>query len=289
MSVWNVPWANLEKGVGCSGTATGLWTLGGKVLTAPPTLLDSMPEGVPIDGEAWHGRGEFETSLSLRAFKDGFSPAWDNVQMVVLDLISPHKFADPRTIDYGRKIKKTPNWSAWHKWVAGAACSEMWKFERPYVIRQSFLKDETKVRFGSDPRIRPLRSLTLNGSQSDILRGIREEMDKYCELGAEGIMLQDPYAYWTPDRCKGLLRWKDTHDDEGIIVGYTEGENDFTGMLGAYLVQWKKKLVKVGGGIKISERRNPKPIGTTITFKYRKLSQDGVPVEARMKAEREDY
>lgn len=54
-------WFMSEKLDGCRAYWDGrqLWTRGGNIITAPETITRSLPS-IPLDGEIWAGRGQFE-------------------------------------------------------------------------------------------------------------------------------------------------------------------------------------------------------------------------------------
>ena len=74
-------------------------------------------------------------------------------------------------------------------------------------------------------------------------------------------------------------------DDEGIVIGYTDGEKRLEGTVGSVRVKWKNVEFSLSGFT--DEQRELIAtdkmcrVGEKITFRYRELSDSGVPKEAR--------
>jgi DNA ligase-1 len=129
------------------------------------------------------------------------------------------------------------------------------------------------------------------------------------EAGGEGVIIRNPAGIWTPKRVAELLKYKPHDDDEGVVVGFTSGrETDkgskLLGMIGALILNYKGKRLELAGltdeerqfndpieteharqnpGVDMPEDFQGKhfKVGDVVTFKYRELSDDGVPKEAR--------
>jgi len=126
--------------------------------------------------------------------------------------------------------------------------------------------------------------------------------------------IRDPRASWFPKRNRGLLKHKPFDDLEVTIVGFMAGregkQSNVLGKIGALRVRWHDIEFEIGSGMTMAEReladdardyatahfgevlpdwcdgRHLKR-GQTVTFKYRELSDDGVPKEARFWRRRE--
>jgi DNA ligase-1 len=68
-------------------------------------------------------------------------------------------------------------------------------------------------------------------------------------------------------------------DAEALVVGYEPGKGKHVGVMGALRVENCKDGVKfkLGTGFNDEDRRNPPPIGSTVTYKYQELTDAGVP------------
>jgi len=67
--------------------ATGLWSRYAKPIMAPDWFLDQLPEGIPLDGELYLGRKQFQALMSCVKKLDP-GPEWDDVQYKVFDIPS---------------------------------------------------------------------------------------------------------------------------------------------------------------------------------------------------------
>jgi len=142
------------------------------------------------------------------------------------------------------------------------------------------------------------------------------ELARVTEAGGEGLILRSPGSVWVAERSHQLLKIKKLDDDEGTVVGYVSGrETDkgskLLGLMGAMILDYNGKRLELSGFTN-EERRlesceltandsdarswaeeNPGvecpswvsahyfPRGTTVTFKYRGKTRDGIPQEAR--------
>jgi DNA ligase-1 len=68
------------------------------------------------------------------------------------------------------------------------------------------------------------------------------------------------------------------HDADATVMGHQPGKGKYAGMLGALRVRSADGVeFMLGTGLSEAERRNPPPIGTVITFRYRELTSRGRP------------
>jgi ATP-dependent DNA ligase len=134
-------------------------------------------------------------------------------------------------------------------------------------------------------------------------------MDHVLDEGGEGIMLRDAKSIWTPKRVKTLLKFKPFTDDEGVITGFVSGRqtdkgSKLRGLIGAVILDYHGKRLELSGftdeerrfdteesmahawnnpGVDMPANTQGKhfKVGDTIEFRYRELSDDGIPKEAR--------
>jgi len=91
--------------------------------------------------------------------------------------------------------------------------------------------------------------------------------------GGEGVVVRDPNAPYVRKRSSTILKVKTFKDDECKIVGYTEGKGRYKEEVGAIICMLKDKTrFKIGSGLTKDFRKNPPPIGTIVTFKYKELT-----------------
>ena len=107
---------------------------------------------------------------------------------------------------------------------------------------------------------------------------LREELARVEELGGEGLMMRKPSSKYEVGRSFSLLKVKSMHDAEARVIEHLPGTGRHKGRLGALSVELANGTkFSVGTGFSDSERDNPPPIGSVITFRYQELSDRGVP------------
>jgi len=108
-----------------------------------------------------------------------------------------------------------------------------------------------------------------------------ELMRRFSEVlegGGEGLMLHLADAPYITGRSDVLLKLKPLSDTEAVVVEHLPGKGKFKGLLGALRVEMPDgKRFVLGSGFSEAVRRNPPPLGTTITYTYRGLSKKGLP------------
>lgn len=95
--------------------------------------------------------------------------------------------------------------------------------------------------------------------------------------GGEGVMLRNPNLPYTGGRSSNLLKLKSAHDAECTVTRHHEGNGKYAGKLGALSCKNQHGEFRIGSGFKDADRDNPPPIGSTVTYKYRGLTQKGTP------------
>ncbi len=96
--------------------------------------------------------------------------------------------------------------------------------------------------------------------------------------GGEGLMLHHAKALYQSGRVGHLQKLKLVEDAEARVVAHLPGKGQFSGMLGALLVELPDgRRFKLGSGFSLDERQNPPPIGRLVTFQYRGLTHKGTP------------
>jgi len=308
-----VPWASVtdpktgEKKAKIKPIATGLWSRYGNPIMAPEWFLNQLP-CCPLDGELWAGRGQFQLCRSICA-GDAPDERFDkivyavysspslaavfgtgeikNANMVVgIDYLVIEEWIKQHRKRFGRNYRYLPPNATFQdelKFLAGALATQL---SSCYMHRQTQLAGI---------------ELTAQVQLQDIL-------DTILSKGGEGVVLRNPAAQWTPKRHRGILKYKPYQDAEATVVGFTAGrETDkgsrLLGKIGALIVDYKGKRLELAG-LTDEEREFANPdmsanavahpgqelkgctgrffkVGQTVTFKFRELSDEGIPKEAR--------
>lgn len=129
-------------------------------------------------------------------------------------------------------------------------------------------------------------------------RDIHEFMQEVLDKGGEGLMLRHPNSRWEDKRSKYLLKYKPVNDAEGKLVGFTAGKGKYEGKIGALILELPSgKRLELSGMTDLEREFSPTglvipgkdvigespffKLGDIISFKYRELTLDGIPKEAR--------
>ena len=91
-------------------------------------------------------------------------------------------------------------------------------------------------------------------------------------------MIRESESVYEGKRSGTLLKVK-THDDaEAMVIGHKPGKGKFEGMLGSLRVRATDgREFSVGTGFTNAQRKNPPPIGSVVTYRYRGLTKNGLP------------
>ena len=303
----DVPWANTAKDARLLNVpkATGLWTRYGKPIYAPQWFTDALPP-VFLDGELYAGRGGFQKVTST--VKDLIpGEGWRDIKYMVFDSPPVHVIFNDGVIDNINYKKKLTSVGAWVKDKGGKSLVGTLT---PFIQTLSHLSATFKVK---DAPWQVHHQIQLPGSNEKALEEVRYHANWICERGGEGVMIRRAWSPWRPERSSDLLKLKPFQDSEGTVIGYTWGrETDkgskLLGLMGNLVVEWEGKTFELSGFTNEERRlfRNGSegaayaegaahpgercseeitsisfPIGTKVTFKYRELTDAGIPKEAR--------
>ena len=136
-------------------------------------------------------------------------------------------------------------------------------FEERYKMMKTILKDVPHVKVVENTKISSVAQF--NKIHKDLV-----------SKGAEGTMIRTANSYYQNKRSKDLLKVKDFHDAEVVVIGHETGSGRNANILGALIVKWQKSgmgtnIFKVGSGFNDQQRNNYKTlfkIGTVITIQY---------------------
>jgi DNA ligase-1 len=303
----DVPWANVERDARyvTLPRATGLWTRYGKPIQAPSWFLDQLP-GVGLDGELWMGPKTFQR---LRSTISTLVPGteWQCVRYHVFDAPSYREVFANGEIRIKGKYEKV--FSGFDQWAIERA-----KTKDPLFLRTGKSFDQCyrllQRLLGGRDHVSVLEQRELPWKPAEAKERVWKLAESEVNAGGEGMMVRMGGSFWVPKRVRTILKVKPWQDDEGTVIGYywgreTELGSKLLGLMGAVIIKWKGKTFKLSGftdeermmlttddaaqegylcpGEVVSEKcYNPLfRRGTSITFQYRELSDDGIPKEAR--------
>lgn len=95
--------------------------------------------------------------------------------------------------------------------------------------------------------------------------------------GGEGVVVRNPDAHYVHGRSAQILKLKPVFDEECQVVAHHKGKGKYQDKLGALTCENHRGRFRIGSGFKDKERENPPQIGSTITYKYRGLTEAGKP------------
>jgi DNA ligase 1 len=110
------------------------------------------------------------------------------------------------------------------------------------------------------------------------VRALHALLQDTVRQGGEGLMLHRSDALWQAGRTDALFKLKPELDEEGLVVGHQPGKGRLVGMTGALLVQMPSgQRFALGSGLSDALRRDPPPVGTWVTYRYRERTPSGLP------------
>lgn len=126
---------------------------------------------------------------------------------------------------------------------------------------------------GLGPRVQVIPQTRCTGAEQ-----LAMALDLLVGQGGEGLMLRRPGSPYCFGRSEILLKVKKWYEAEAVVTGYQDGKRSCAGVVGALLCRTPEGMdIKVGTGFDYSERKDPPPIGATITYRYTHKSKNGKP------------
>lgn len=120
-------------------------------------------------------------------------------------------------------------------------------------------------------------------------KALLADLDRVLAAGGEGLMLHHGDSLYRTGRTAALLKVKTFQDAEATVVDYTPGKGKYQGQIGALVVETEAgRRFKLGSGLSDSERTNPPPLGSTVTYKFYGLTSTGLPRFASFLRRRND-
>ena len=267
--------------------ATGLWSRYAKPIHAPNWFLDMLPK-IPLDGELYLGRGQFQELISIvKQHKP--DERWERVRYMVFDsppdlhMFMPGKINNPNCEliipDMMDQVQASRSIDA-----------PALPFYRVHGRLHKYVEENENLSVHLQNR--------LPASTDKALEQVEALLENVTDIGGEGLIVRKPESVWLPKRTNELLKLKKLLDGEALILGYTWGKGKLEGLMGAAKVCWNGKVFELSG-FTDEERRltgewgepgstvlddvtNPQfPRGSMVTFRYTEVSNDGIPLKAR--------
>ena len=107
---------------------------------------------------------------------------------------------------------------------------------------------------------------------------LQEKMRDIVRGGGEGLMLHRDDAVYETGRSSALLKVTPWLDAEASVVAHLPGKGKYAGKVGALQMQLPDgRYFALGSGLTDALRRDPPPVGTLVTYRYRELTINGMP------------
>ncbi|MES2993089.1 MAG: DNA ligase [Pseudomonadota bacterium] len=107
---------------------------------------------------------------------------------------------------------------------------------------------------------------------------LQQRLADVVAQGGEGLALHRADAPYETGRSDAILKLKPTLDAEAVVVGHRAGAGKYAGQLGALDMRTPDgRRFLLGSGLTDALRREPPPIGSVVTYRYRDLTGNGLP------------
>ena len=114
---------------------------------------------------------------------------------------------------------------------------------------------------------------------------LQRKLNETVAGGGEGLMLHLASAPMLSGRSEVLMKLKPRLDAEAVVVGHRRGTGKYGRQVGAFeVVAPDGRRFLVGSGLTDALRRDPRPVGSSITYRYRDLTPTGLPRLPRSKS-----
>lgn len=271
-----VPWASIfhpktgDLKDKIKPVASGLWSRYGNPIQAPDWFLNQLPP-VPLDGELYAGRGNFQLTQTIVRRDDPNAGDWDKIKFLA--------FGAPTYAQvFEEGLIKNPNFlrhidcDACMSYVATVTgCDPVYGESRTYTEELEILAGLSRA-YGC-PSFDIVETAVIQ-AMDELEAWTREVVEK----GGEGVMLREADSVWYPKRRPFLLKVKPRYDAEATIVGFYAGEkgktSQFLGKLGGLICQWQGSEDAPCG---VLDEPKQFEVGTGLTHADRALYDVDVP------------
>jgi len=107
---------------------------------------------------------------------------------------------------------------------------------------------------------------------------LQKRLKEVVKTGGEGLMLHRSDATYETGRSDTLLKMKPWEDAEAVVIGHLPGNGKYEGVTGALRLRTADgREFAVGTGFTDAQRKNPPALGATVTYRYRDLTNSGLP------------
>lgn len=96
--------------------------------------------------------------------------------------------------------------------------------------------------------------------------------------GGEGLVLHQAQAPYRSGRDGSLLKLKPIQDADAVVIGHQPGQGRYAGQLGALRVRDEDgRVFDIGSGLSDAQRKQPPPLGSVVSYRWRGRTAKGLP------------
>jgi DNA ligase 1 len=209
----------------------------GRPVSAPAWFTAQLPRE-PLDGELWLGRGRFDELSGVVRKNTPIDSEWRQVRYMVFEQ-PPQAETVTTESTYTQRLQRL----------------------------QSIVKNTAW------PSLMAVQQTRVANSQQ-----LHEMLATTVAQGGEGLVLHLAAAPYQAGRTQAVLKLKPSLDTEATVVGYQAGQGKYQGLVGALKVRSPQgREFLIGTGLSDALRRQPPPIGSVVTYRYRDVTSTGLP------------
>ncbi|WP_294765755.1 DNA ligase [uncultured Rhodoferax sp.] len=204
---------------------------------AAPAWFTAGWPTTPMEGELWAGRGTFSQAVSTVRQQTPDDTAWCALRFMVFDLPAQGGAFNARLPVLQQQV---------------AALGQAW--------------------------VEPVAQ-----TPATTAAALRAQLDAVVRAGGEGLVLHRGSAVYAARRSDDLRKFKPFDDAEARVVGQVAGTGKHAGRLGALWLELPAQegrpaqRFKLGTGFSDAERAAPPPVGAWVTYRYRGVTDKGIP------------
>lgn len=224
----------------------------------------------------WDGRQLLTRGGNTIAAPAWFTAGWPAVALDGELWIGRGRFED--TVSTVRQ--QLPDEPAWRR-----ICFMLFDLpEHPGVFSERLVALQALVNAVNQPWLQ-----TVEQVRGSTHAALMQQLDQVVRAGGEGLMLHRAQALYRAQRSDDLLKVKTHEDSEARVIGHEPGKGRLAGMVGALLVETGDGIrFRLGSGLSDTLRRNPPPVGSWVTYRYRGTHDSGLPRFATLVRVRSD-
>ncbi len=165
--------------------------------------------------------------------------------------------------------RETPEDAAWRRlhYLVFDLPGEAGRFDERHVRLQGVVAGAAVPWLRAVPQFRVDSRAALAGALARVVAA-----------GGEGLMLHRADAAWMAGRSAALRKLTPWLDAEARVVAHLPGRGKYREVTGALEVEAADgRRFRLGSGLSDAERRNPPPLGSEVTYRYRELTAGGLP------------